>query len=127
MVVQECVRNVYLLQMASDSSEPSAHSGSPSQRHLAGTHCPLLQANSVVAHVFFAAEKQKGCAMLHLKHQREMKSFHVTLCHASVATYFFEVDFGVVVSVPVFGGDVRVKDATTCKLNSSHSTHSCSK
>ena len=46
----------YLLQIASASSEPSAHSGSPSQRHLAGTHCPFLQAKSVVAHVFFAVE-----------------------------------------------------------------------
>lgn len=46
----------YLLQIASASSEPSAHSGSPSQRHLAGTHWPFLQAKSVVAHVFFAVE-----------------------------------------------------------------------
>lgn len=49
-----------LLQIASASSDPSAHSGSPSQRHLEGTHCPFLQAKSVVAHVFFAAETQKN-------------------------------------------------------------------
>lgn len=48
--------NNNLLQIASASSEPSAHSGSPSQRHRAGTHCPFLQAKSVVAHVFFAVE-----------------------------------------------------------------------
>lgn len=53
-----CLR-CYLLQIASASSEPSAHSGSPSQRHLAGTHCPFLQAKSVVAHVFFAVEKER--------------------------------------------------------------------
>lgn len=53
--------NSYLLQIASASSEPSAHSGSPSQRQRAGTHWPFLQAKSVVAHVFFAAEtKQEG-------------------------------------------------------------------
>lgn len=51
----------YLLQIASASSEPSAHSGSPSQRHLAGTHCPFLQAKSVVAHVFFAVETKVTC------------------------------------------------------------------
>lgn len=51
---------VYLLQIASASSEPSAHSGSPSQRHLAGTHCPFLQAKSVVAHVFFAMETKEN-------------------------------------------------------------------
>lgn len=50
----------YLLQIASASSEPSAHSGSPSQRHLAGTHCPFLQAKSVVAHVFFAVETKEA-------------------------------------------------------------------
>lgn len=49
----------HLLQIASASSEPSAHSGSPSQRHLAGTHCPFLQAKSVVAHVFFAVETKR--------------------------------------------------------------------
>lgn len=48
----------YLLHIASASSEPSAHSGSPSQRHRAGTHCPFLQAKSVVAQVFFAVEKK---------------------------------------------------------------------
>lgn len=46
----------YLLQIASASSEPSAHSGSPSQRHRAGTHWPFLQVKSVVAHVFFAVK-----------------------------------------------------------------------
>lgn len=46
----------HLLQVASASSEPSAHSGSPSQRHRAGTHWPFLQVKSVVAHVFFAVE-----------------------------------------------------------------------
>lgn len=51
-----CVCVSDLLQIASASSEPSAHSDSPSQRHLAGTHCPFLQAKSVVAHVFFAVE-----------------------------------------------------------------------
>lgn len=51
----------YLLQIASASSEPSAHSGSPSQRHLAGTHCPFLQAKSVVAHVFLAVETKVIC------------------------------------------------------------------
>lgn len=51
----------YLLQIASASSEPSAHSGSPSQRHRAGTHCPFLQAKSVVAHVFFAVETKVTC------------------------------------------------------------------
>lgn len=44
----------YLLQIESASSEPSAHSTSPSQRHLAGRHCPFLQVKSVAAHVFFA-------------------------------------------------------------------------
>lgn len=46
----------HLLQVASASSEPSAHSGSPSQRHRAGTHWPFLQVKSVVAHVLFAVE-----------------------------------------------------------------------
>lgn len=45
-----------LLQVASASSEPSAHSGSPSQRQRAGTHWPFLQVKSVVAQVFFAVE-----------------------------------------------------------------------
>lgn len=53
-------RSSYLLQIASASSEPSAHSGSPSQRQRAGTHCPFLQAKSVVAHVFLAAETREG-------------------------------------------------------------------
>lgn len=57
VVVFDCVcLDIYLLHIASASSEPSAHSGSPSQRHLAGTHCPFLQAKSVVAHVFFAVD-----------------------------------------------------------------------
>lgn len=46
----------HLLQVASASSEPSAHSGSPSQRQRAGTHWPFLQVKSVVAQVFFAME-----------------------------------------------------------------------
>lgn len=45
-----------LLQVASASSEPSAHSGSPSQRQRAGTHWPFLQVKSVVAQVLLAAE-----------------------------------------------------------------------
>lgn len=57
VIVFACVcLDIYLLHIVSASSEPSAHSGSPSQRHLAGTHCPFLQAKSVVAHVFFAVE-----------------------------------------------------------------------
>lgn len=61
VVVPVCVSvhvHSYLLHIASASSEPSAHSGSPSQRHRAGTHCPFLQAKSVVAQVFFAVEKK---------------------------------------------------------------------
>ena len=44
-----------LLQVASASSEPSGHSGSPSQRQRPGTHWPFMQANSAGAHVFLAA------------------------------------------------------------------------
>lgn len=56
-----------LLQITSASSEPSAHSASPSQRHLAGRHCPLLQAKSVVAHVFFPVEREENCLKTTMK------------------------------------------------------------
>lgn len=50
----------YSLHAASDSSDPSEHSSSPSHFHLSGMQCPLSQAKSVSAQVFFAARNEKN-------------------------------------------------------------------
>lgn len=49
----------YSLHAASDSSDPSGHSSSPSHFHLAGMQWPLSQVKSDSAQVFFAARKKK--------------------------------------------------------------------
>lgn len=58
-----CLRNTtflcYSLHAASDSSDPSGHSSSPSHFHLAGMQWPLSQVKSDSAQVFFAARKKK--------------------------------------------------------------------
>lgn len=58
-----CLRNItflcYSLHAASDSSDPSGHSSSPSHFHLAGMQWPLSQVKSDSAQVFFAARKKK--------------------------------------------------------------------
>lgn len=83
----------YLLQIASASSEPSAHSGSPSQRQRAGTHCPFLQAKSVVAHVFFAAETEERETrwLLHGRAQRSSSVgiWKVTGWHWTMNTWMY--------------------------------------
>lgn len=58
-----CLRNTilcYSLHAASDSSDPSGHSSSPSHFHLAGMQCPLSQVKSDSAQVFFAARKEES-------------------------------------------------------------------
>lgn len=58
-----CPRNTtlcYSLHAASDSSDPSGHSSSPSHFHLAGMQCPLSQVKSDSAQVFLAARKEES-------------------------------------------------------------------
>lgn len=50
----------YLLHVASDSSEPSGHSSSPSHFHRDGMQWPLLQVKSVSAQVFLAGKRKRG-------------------------------------------------------------------
>lgn len=73
-----------LLQIASASSEPSAHSASPSQRHLPGRHWPLLQVKSVDAHVFFPEEEGRNKTSDQKKEGLSGTIFIATTIHVEV-------------------------------------------
>lgn len=95
----------YSLHAASDSSDPSEHSSSPSHFHLSGMQCPLSQAKSVSAQVFFAAGnektnktgceyKQSGSPSLHptprrtaLTSPRQENSSHIQHCFSTTESH----------------------------------------
>ena len=84
----------YSLHAASDSSDPSGHSSSPSHFHLAGMQWPLSQVKSDSAQVFFAARKKKEKKGTWHEHKRcRRRSLHPVPLRMTLTAPYWEDSF----------------------------------